>query len=123
MDRIYFILSINSFIVLLDSTIKIAKNDKILNNEQNLNQNEISLLSSFGISGVFFLIEITISIYIKKYILLIMLILIVIILCVYLIKHDNLLKWKIFKNNHIIFDILMLMKPLILFIFIKSIKM
>ena len=54
MDQVYFVLLINSFIVLLDNTIKIAKNDKILNNDQDLSQNEISLLSSFGISGLFF---------------------------------------------------------------------
>jgi hypothetical protein len=105
---------LNSFIVLLDSTIKISKNEKILENKEELNQQEISTVSSFGLSAIFFIIDLSIIIFIKKNIWLIIAFLMLTLL-VFLIKHEKLEKWKIFNTNHLIFDALTLLRPLILF--------
>jgi hypothetical protein len=121
LPQIYIILSINSFLVLIDQLIELSKSKKFEKNDLNnleLNLDEIKSVSSIGISLITLLVELTILIFLKSSLIFII-ISIILTLIIFIFKHSKLKKLKIFKINHWIFDLLLILKFIMLYITIK----
>jgi hypothetical protein len=121
LSQIYIILSINSFLVIVDQLIEISKCKEFEKNSLNdleLNQDEIKSVNSIGISLITLSIELLILIFLKSLVKFIFISLILL-LVIFIFKHSNLKKTKIFQINHIIFDILLILKFIIFYITIK----
>lgn len=121
LSQIYIILSINSFLVLTDQLIEISKCkefEKNILNSLELNQNEIRSISSIGISLITLSTEIIILIFLKS-LLKFIIISLILLLIIFIFKHSNIKKTRVFRINHVIFDILLILKFLMLYIAIK----
>jgi len=123
LPQIYIILSINSFLVLIDQLIELSKSKKFEKDDLNnleLNLDEIKSVSSIGISLITLLVELTILIFLKSLLIFIIIsIILILILIIFIVKHSKLKKLKIFKINHWIFDLLLILKFIMLYITIK----
>jgi len=120
MSMFFTILAINSYIVTLDSIIKIAKKDTLLKKESEILNEDRKDIVSFVISFICLLAEIIIlSLINLKNLFFLLFLLILLGVLIYKIKHKEIEKLHIFYFNHIIFDILLLIKPLIIYIYFK----
>jgi hypothetical protein len=111
---------INSFIVSLDSIIKISKKDTLFKKEYEPTKEDQKDLIAFAVSFLFTILEIIILLTINiKNIFIILFLLFSITLLIRKNKHEKIEKLRIFHINHIIFDIILLIKPLIIYILLK----
>jgi len=99
LTQIYIILSINSFLVLIDQLIELSKSGKFEKDDLELNLDEIKSVTSIGISLITLLVELTILIFLKS-LLIFIIISIILTLIIFIVKHSKLKKLKIFKINH-----------------------
>jgi hypothetical protein len=102
LSQIYIILSINSFLVLMDQLIELSKSKEFEKDDLNnleLNLDEIKSVSSIGISLITLLVELTILIFLKS-LLIFIIISILLTLIIFIVKHSKLKELKIFKINH-----------------------
>ena len=119
-NTFFIIMFINSFIVSLDSIIKISKKDTLFKKEYEVTKEDQKDLIAFTVSFLFTILEIIILLTINiKNIFIILFLLFSITLLIRKTKHEKIEKLKIFHINHIIFDIILLIKPLIIYILLK----
>jgi hypothetical protein len=119
-NTFFIIMFINSFIVSLDSIIKISKKDTLFKKEYEVTKEDQKDLIAFAVSFLFTILEIIILLTINiKNIFIILFLLFSITLLIRKTKHEKIEKLKIFHINHIIFDIILLIKPLIIYILLK----
>ena len=119
-NTFFIIMFINSFIVSLDSIIKISKKDTLFKKEYEVTKEDQKDLIAFTVSFLFTILEIIILLTINiKNIFIILFLLFSITLLIRKTKHEKIEKLKIFHINHIIFDIILPIKPLIIYILLK----
>jgi hypothetical protein len=102
LSQIYIILSINSFLVLMDQLIELSKSKEFEKDDLNnleLNLDEIKSVNTIGISLMTLSVELTILIFLKS-LLIFIIISIILTLIIFILKHSKLKKLKIFKINH-----------------------
>jgi hypothetical protein len=119
-NAFFIIMLINSFINSFDSIIKISKKDTLFKKECEITKEEQKDLITFTVSFLFTILEIIILLTINiKNIFIIIFLLFSITLIIRKTIHEKIEKLKIFHISHTIFDIILPLKLLMIYILFR----